>query len=511
MGEPAIRLLNVSKRFPGVVANDGVSLDVLPGEIHALVGENGAGKSTLMKILSGLYQPDGGEIRLNGRPVRIDSPRRAAKLGIGMVHQHFMLIPRFNVTENIILGYERARPGRLDLRRAAAEVTGLCRQYGFDLDPLAAVSGLSVGQQQRVEILKVLYRGAQIIILDEPTAVLVPQEVEELFANLRSLKARGKTILFISHKLDEVLAIADQVSVLRRGKLIGTVPAAGTTRTALAEMMVGRPVFLQLEKPPAQPREARIEVQNLTVRGSGGRPAVNGVSLSVRSGEIYGLAGVEGNGQTELIEALIGLRPASGKVVIDGRNVTNSRVGDIRRAGVAFIPEDRHKRGLILPMTIWENAILGFHRQARFRRGPFLNAKPIMAQAAELARRFDIRLSSLRDPIHALSGGNQQKVIVAREFGGQPRVLIAAQPTRGLDIGAAEFVRDQILRARNEGQAVILVSADLEEILSLSDRIGVMFNGRIVAELPPADATPELLGLYMTGAAGREGGTASHA
>ncbi len=495
-----LELRDISKRFPGVVANDGISLAVRSGEIHALVGENGAGKSTLMKILYGLYQPDEGEIAIRGTPVRIDGPRRALELGIGMVHQHFMLIPVFTVAENVILGSEPTSGGRLASAKAIAQIEALTKQYDFDLNPRERVANLSVGEQQRVEIIKVLYRGAELLILDEPTAVLVPQEVEELFVNLRRLREQGKTIIFISHILDEVLAIADRVTVLRRGRVVGTVAAKETTKGQLAEMMVGRPVLLQVTRPEITPGEVRLAVEGLTVRGAHGRPVVRDVTLAVRRGEIYGIAGVQGNGQTELVEAIVGLRPiASGAVRVDGTDVTRAGTGRVRMAGLAHIPEDRHHRGLALPMQVRENLVLGHHHRGLFTKGPILDLAEIDAFARGRIRDYDIRSPSTTTPTLALSGGNQQKVIVAREFAFAPGVLLAAHPTRGLDIGATEFVWRQLMEAKAQGMAVLLVSADLDEILSLSDRIGVMYRGELVAELAPGEASPQELGLYMTG------------
>ncbi len=501
MNEFLLELRGITKRFPGVVANDDIHLRVRRGEIHAVVGENGAGKSTLMKILYGLYQPDEGQILLHGAPTAIPHPRAALGLGIGMVHQHFMLIPRFTVAENVVLGSERAAWGILHPRRAEAEVAALCRRYGLALDPAAEVGGLSVGEQQRVEILKVLYRGAGLLILDEPTAVLAPQEVAELFANLRRLKEQGKTIIFISHKLQEVLEIADQITVLRRGRVVGSVPAAGTTRAGLAEMMVGRPVLLELQRPDTTPGEVRLAAEGLSVAGSRGRPAVRGVSFSVRAGEIYGLAGVEGNGQSELSEALVGLRPiTAGRLLIAGRDATGLSPREVRLLGVAHIPEDRHRRGLVLPMEVYENMILGHHFRPVFNRGPLLAAAEARAFAAERVKKYDVRVPSVRTPALALSGGNQQKAVVAREFSFEPRVLVAAQPTRGLDIGATEFVGQELLRAKERGMAVVLVSSDLDEVLALADRVGVMYNGELVAEFRAGEVTLAELGLYMTGA-----------
>ena len=496
-----IELAGITKRFPGVLANSRISLQVAPGEIHALVGENGAGKSTLMKILYGLYQPDEGSIAVRGTRVTLDSPRHAIVLGIGMVHQHFMLIPRFTVTENVILGSEPARAGRIEMDAARTRVRALCDQYGLALDPDAEVGTLSVGEQQRVEIVKVLYRGAEVLILDEPTAVLTPHEVDDLFANLRRMRDEGKTIVFISHILEEVLAIADQITVLRRGQVVGTLPARGATKAQIAEMMVGRPVLMDLPVPVVEPGPVRLRLEDAVVAGARGRPAVRGVSLAVRGGEIYGIAGVEGNGQSELVEALVGLRPlASGRLIIADQEMTRSGPRGIRLLGVACIPEDRHLRGLVLAMEVWENLILGHHTRPIFGRGLFLDRAAIERYAQERVVRFDVRTPSLDTPALALSGGNQQKLVVAREFAFEPMVLIAAQPTRGLDIGATEFVRRQILEAKAGGLAVILVSAMLEEVLSLADRVGVIHAGRLVAEIPRGGATPREIGLYMTGA-----------
>jgi simple sugar transport system ATP-binding protein len=502
-GEAFIQLHAITKRFPGVTANDQVDLTVRTGEIHAIVGENGAGKSTLMRTLYGLYQPDAGTISVKGRRVAIDGPRAALDLGIGMVHQHFMLIPVFTVAENVILGSEPAGPlGRLRLQEAQARIAELCAQYGFALDPAAKVETLSVGEQQRVEIIKVLFRGAELLILDEPTAVLVPQEVDELFSNLRRLREQGKTIIFISHKLDEVLEVSDRITVLRRGRVVGTVAAAATTKPQLAEMMVGRPVLLELDHPEVTPGEVRLEARALTVAAGGGgrRTAVRHVSLAVHAGEIYGIAGVEGNGQTELVEALVGLRPiVTGQLLVDGRDVTQRTARAIRLMGVAHIPEDRHRRGLALPLAVWENLILGHHYRDDFVNGPLLDRPAVDRFVAERVRAYDIRVADTDAPALALSGGNQQKVIVAREFSFAPRVLVAAQPTRGLDIGATEFVQRQLLAARASGMAVLLVSAWLEEVLSLADRIGVMYGGELVAEFERGQVSAAELGLYMTG------------
>jgi len=508
--EHFIELRGISKRFPGVVANDRISLEVRTGEIHALVGENGAGKSTLMKILYGLYQPDEGQIVVKGKVVPIDTPRQALELGIGMVHQHFMLIPRFTVAENVILGSEPTAGGRLAMEQAVQQIEALTRQYEFVLNPRELVANLSVGEQQRVEIIKVLYRGAELLILDEPTAVLVPQEVEDLFNNLRRLKEQGKTIIFISHNLEEVLEIADRITVLRGGMVVGTVLAAATTKAQLAEMMVGRPVLLQIERPDVPAGDVRLSIRDLVVWGVRGRPVVRNVSLQVRRGEVYGIAGVQGNGQTELVEALVGLRPvAAGEIRVDGEDVTRQTVRAIKLLGVAHIPEDRQRRGLVLPMEVRENLVLGYHLQARFTNGPLLDLPAIDAFAQERIRAYDIRVPTTTTPALALSGGNQQKVIVAREFAFAPRVLVAAQPTRGLDIGATEFVEQQLMAAKAQGMAVLLVSANLEEVLSLSDRVGVMYKGELVAEFGHGEASPQELGLYMTGTKQQRAGAAA--
>jgi len=498
---PFVELKGITKRFPGIVANAGVNLVVERGEIHALVGENGAGKTTLMRILYGLYQPDEGQINIHGTPARIESPRLALSHGIGMVHQNFMLIPRFTVTENIILGSEPIRPfGQLEMVQAQQRVGALCAQYGFALDPAAVVGRLSVGEQQRVEIIKVLYRGADLLILDEPTAVLAPQEIEELFANLRTLRAQGKTIVFISHRLDEVLAIADRITVMRRGQVIATTHAVGMTKARLAEMMVGRPVLLELSVPPMVPGKVRLDAHGLSTAPIPGGRTIRGISLVIRSHEIYGIAGVEGNGQSELVEALVGLRPiANGSLLIDGTDVTHHSTRDIRLLGVAHIPEDRHRRGLVLPMAVWENAILGHHYRGEFITRGLLNRPAIDAFARREITEFDIRVTGPDLPAFALSGGNQQKLILAREFSFSPKVLIAAQPTRGLDIGATEFVERRLLEARTAGMGVLLVSANLEEVLTLADRVGVMYGGELVAEFPRGVASPTELGLYMTG------------
>ena len=501
---PAIECHGVTRRYAGVVANDHVDLEVAEGEVHALVGENGAGKSTLMKMLYGLEHPDEGEIRVRGTPERIDSPRRAIALRIGMVHQHFMLVDNFTVAENVVLGSEPAHGGRLDRDEAERRVAELASGFGTPLDPKARLETLAVGQQQRVEILKLLYRGADILILDEPTAVLVPQEVEELFANIRQLKAQGKTILFIAHSLDEVLAVADRITVLRDGKVIGTVEAADTTTEQVAEMMVGRPVLLSRIEGTASPGEPVLQVKGLRVM-AGDREQVAGLDLDVRRSEIYGLAGVEGNGQAELVEALVGLRrPDGGRVYLGDDDVTQADVRARRELGLAYIPEDRHARGMVLQMTVSENSVLGQQERQPFSRRGLLDLRAIRAWAAGLVRDFRVKVPSVAAPGYALSGGNQQKLVLGREFASQPKLLVAAYPTRGLDIGATEFVWKELVEARDAGMAVLLISADLEEILALADRVGVIYDGRIVAQFAGSEATMSELGLYMTGA--RSGG-----
>jgi ABC-type uncharacterized transport system ATPase subunit len=496
----AIECRGVTRRYAGVVANDQIDLQVAEGEIHALVGENGAGKSTLMKMLYGLEQPDEGEILVRGEPQQIESPRKAIELRIGMVHQHFMLVEDFTVAENIVLGDEPSHGGRLDLDEAERRVGELARGFGTPLDPHARVEDIGVGQQQRVEILKLLYRGADILILDEPTAVLVPQEVEELFANMRQLKADGKTIIFIAHSLDEVLQVADRITVLRDGKVIGTVDAADTDTHKVAEMMVGRPVLLRRVEGKATPGAPLLQVKDLRVI-VGGKELVAGLDLDVRRSEIYGLAGVEGNGQSELVEALVGLRkPDAGRVYLDDDDLTRADVRTRRHAGLAYIPEDRHARGMVLQMLVSENAVLGQHEREPFTRRGLLDLRAIRRRAVQLVRDFRVKTPSVGVPGYALSGGNQQKLVLGREFASKPKLLIAAHPTRGLDIGATQFVWQELVEARDAGVAVLLISANLEEILALADRVGVIYDGRVVAQLRGSEATMSELGLYMTGA-----------
>jgi ABC-type uncharacterized transport system ATPase subunit len=497
---PVLEVRGITKRFPGVVANDHVDLDVRAGEVHALLGENGAGKSTLMNILYGLYRPDEGEIRLRGKPVVFGSAKDAIELGIGMVHQHFMLIPVMTVAENIVLGVEPRRDGfLLDERIAEERVRELSRRFGLAVDPGALVSTITVGQQQRVEILKALYRGADVLILDEPTAVLTPQEAAELFDIVRALKDDGKSIVFITHKLNEVLEIADRISVLRRGKMVATLPREGATEESLARAMVGREVLLRVEKTPGTPGATMLEVEDLHVVDDRGLEKVRGVSFGVRAGEILALAGVDGNGQTELIDAIAGLQPiASGRVLIAGHDVTNGSAHVSLEAGLGHIPEDRQVRGLVLEFTIAENIELHDYAKPPAAKWGWLFPSRFIDRARRLIREFDVRGGGPLTPARALSGGNQQKVILAREIDRNPQVLIAAQPTRGLDVGAIEFVHRRLIEERDEGRAILLVSLELDEVLGLADRIVVIFEGEIVGEFPPT-ATEEELGIAMTG------------
>jgi simple sugar transport system ATP-binding protein len=492
---------NVTKTFPGVIANQDVSLQLRKGEVLALLGENGAGKTTLMNILYGMYHQDSGEILVQGEPVRISSPAESIRRGIGMVHQHFMLVPVFTVAENIVLGSETTQGMFLNLSGAKQRIRELSHKYNLDVDPDALVGDLSVGQQQRVEIVKALYRNVDILILDEPTAVLTPQEADELSDVIRSLTAQGTSVIFISHKLREVLALADRIVVLRRGKVVGeTTPQQATERT-LAEMMVGRSVVLEVDKRPAQPDAVVLDVRDLSVQDDRGQLAVNHVSLEVRAGEILGIAGVQGNGQTELVEALTGLRRVrSGVVRIAGADFTNASPRKITEAGCAHVPEDRQEDGLVLSYTIADNLVLNTYYVQPFARGVVLNEESIREQATRLVQEYDVRTPSPFIPVSTLSGGNKQKVVIARELSRSVKLLIAAQPTRGVDVGSIEFIHKAMVAERDKGAAVLLVSAELDEILSLSDRIAVMYHGQIVATLPAAEVTREELGLLMAGA-----------
>jgi ABC-type uncharacterized transport system ATPase subunit len=493
---------NITKKFPGVLANDKVNFDLRKSEIHALLGENGAGKTTLMNILYGLYLPDSGEILVNGKPVVIRSPNDTIAQGIGMVHQHFMLIPVFTVAENIMLGDETVRYGMvLDQKAVSDRVRELSRQYGLEVDPEALVGQLSVGEQQRVEIVKALYRDAQILILDEPTAVLTPQEADDLFIIMRELTKRGVSIIFITHKLKEVLAVADRITAMRRGLVVGTTTPAETDEHKLAAMMVGREVILTVEKAPAKPTDVALDVSDLTILDDRDVEVVRQLSLQVRSGEILGIAGVQGNGQTELVEALTGLRKRkSGKVVLSGKEIPELHPRLNVEAGQAHIPEDRHKHGLVLGFSIADNEVLCTYYQHPFAHGMQRDQNAVIDNAVKLIERFDIRTPSPLLPVKKLSGGNQQKAIVARELSRPIKLLVANQPTRGLDVGSIEYIHKQIVEMRDQGVAVLLVSAELDEILSLSDRIAVMFHGQIVATMDADKATRSELGLLMAGA-----------
>ncbi len=495
----AIAMRGVVKRFGTVVANDGIDLPVRKGEIHALLGENGAGKSTLMNILFGLYHPDEGEIAVDGRPAGFKGPRDAVTAGLGMVHQHFMLIPRFTVAENVILGSEGSGVA-LDRPAAERRVGELAERYGLRVDPRARLGDLPVGVQQRVEILRALYQGSRTLILDEPTALLTPQEVDELYAILRRLRAAGDTVIFITHKLREVAAISDRVTVIRRGRTVGTRITAETTAAELAELMVGREVVLRVERPPAHVGDPVLVAQGLTVAGGHGQPALADLSLTVNRGEILGVCGVEGNGQAELVETLAGLRrPDAGRVLLKGQDVTAADPHDRRRAGLSYIPEDRHNRGLVLDFSLAENVLLGNADDAPFSRAGRIDARFARSLTRRLMQTFDVRAPSPETPARSLSGGNQQKLIIARELHREPDALLAIQPTRGLDVGAIEFVHRQLVRERDQGRGVLLISFDLDEILDLSDRILVLYQGRIVGEFLSGKVSRTELGLRMGG------------
>ena len=505
----AVEMLHITKRFPGIIANDDITLQLRKGEIHALLGENGAGKSTLMSVLFGLYQPEEGEIRKDGKTVQINDPNDANALGIGMVHQHFKLVECFTVLENIILGVEDTKHGLLQTQKAREKVVALSRKYGLHVDPDAIIENISVGMQQRTEILKMLYRDNEILIFDEPTAVLTPQEIEELLQIMKNLAAEGKSILFISHKLNEIMAVADRCSVLRKGKYIGTVDIANTTKDELSRMMVGRDVEFAVQKTEARPADVVLDVQGLTVASKVHKNnAVKDVSFQVRSGEIVCIAGIDGNGQSELVYGISGLeKPVSGTVTLLGKNITNAPIRQRSVSGMSHIPEDRHKHGLVLDYTLEDNMILQRYFEPEFTsKAGFLRRKNIRSYAERLIGQYDVR--SGQGPItiaRSMSGGNQQKAIIARELDKDPRLLIAVQPTRGLDVGAIEFVHKQIVAQRDAGKAVLLVSLELDEVMTLSDRILVMYEGEIVGQLDPKTTTVEELGLYMAGAR-KEGG-----
>lgn len=501
--EYIIEMLNITKEFPGIIANDDVTLRLKRGEIHALLGENGAGKSTLMSVLFGLYRPEKGVIKKNGEVVDIKDPNDATALGIGMVHQHFKLIDVFSVLDNIILGAETTKLGFLQKKEAKKQVMELSEKYGLKVDVNAKVEDITVGMQQRVEILKMLYRENEILIFDEPTAVLTPQEIDELMNIMRSFKEEGKSILFITHKLNEIMAVSDRVTVLRKGKCIGTVNTADVTKQELSTMMVGRPVQLEVVKEPAQPKEVVLSVENLTVPSKIHKNnAVKDVSFDVRAGEIVCIAGIDGNGQTELIQGITGLEPVkSGKITLCGENITHSSIKKRNKTGISHIPEDRHKHGLVLKNTLEENLVLQRFDEKRFQKMGFIKFGEVRKYADELIERFDVRSGQGAVTTAAsMSGGNQQKAIIAREIDREKPLLIAVQPTRGLDVGAIEYIHSQLVSERDKGAAILLVSLELDEVLSLSDRILVMYEGEIVGEVDPKNTTPEELGLYMSGA-----------
>ncbi len=495
-----LELRNITKTFGSVTANNDVSIKVEKGTIHAIVGENGAGKSTIMRIAYGFYKADSGEILVDGKVVSIKNPHDAIALGIGMVHQHFMLVDTMTAAENIVLGAETGSAGNLDLDKANRDILALSNELRLGVDPRAYIENMSVGQQQRVELLKALYRNAELLILDEPTAVLSPQEVEEFFSILRRMREQGKTIIIITHKLDEVLAISDEVTVMRDGKSVGNVKTSETTAKDLARMIVGRDVLLRVDKTDAEPKNVVLEVKNLVVSGKTVN-SVNGVSFAVRAGEIVGIAGIEGNGQTELIEALSGLiKSSGGSVEFDGKDITNRTARELKELGIGHIPEDRHKRGLLLHCDLGENSILGVHyRQPIAAAAGFMNTGVISKRVNEIIQRFDARPPNADLPAKALSGGNQQKLIIGREFELNPKLLLVSQPTRGVDIGAIEFIHRKLIELRDAGSAVLLVSAELEEVTALADRLLVIREGKIAGEVDPKVTSVEEIGLMMTG------------
>jgi general nucleoside transport system ATP-binding protein len=498
---PVLQLTGITKSFPGVLANDHMNLTLNEGEILALLGENGAGKTTLMNILYGLYQPDEGEIAVRGQKITVHSPTDAINAGIGMVHQHFMLIPVFTVTENIMLGDEAVKPGGfLDRPKAAARIREISEKYSLEVDPDAYVSDLPVGVQQRVEIIKLLYREADILIFDEPTAVLTPQEANELFVIMRNLTKQGKSIIFITHKLREVLEVADRIEVIRRGQVVGSTTPKDADRNSLASMMVGREVKLEVEKKVCHPGEDVLQVKNLTVIDEQNQVMVDGISFQVRAGEVLGVAGVQGNGQTELVEAVTGLRnPLSGEINLLGKDITQMDVRKITELGSAHVPEDRQRDGLVLSFPVSDNLVLCTYYKEPFAKGVTLQQQTIVTNAEKLIKEFDIRTPGPFISVGSLSGGNQQKVIIARELSRDIKFLVASQPTRGLDVGSIEYIHNRIIQKRDEGCAVLLVSPELDEIMELSDQIAVMYRGKITAIVPAEQATKEYIGLLMAG------------
>ena len=504
--EYIIEMLNITKRFPGIVANDNITLQLKKGEIHALLGENGAGKSTLMSVLFGLYQPEEGEIHKNGKKVEIRNPNDATALGIGMVHQHFKLVEVFTVLDNIILGSETIKKGFVDRKVAREKIINLSQKYGLAVDPDAKIEDITVGMQQRVEILKMLYRDNEILIFDEPTAVLTPQEIKELMQIMKNLAAEGKSILFITHKLNEIMEVSDRCSVLCKGRYIGTVDIANTTKEELSRMMVGRDVKFTVDKAPANPGEVVLDVKNLSVESRLHKKlAVNNVSLQVRAGEIVCIAGIDGNGQSEFIQGLTGLEKlaphSNTTITLSGVDITKKSIRERSKVGMSHVPEDRHKHGLVLDYTLEQNMVLQRYWEPQFQKNQFIKTKEVSAYSQMLIDKYDVRSGQGNKTIaRAMSGGNQQKAIVGRELDKEHSLLIAVQPTRGLDVGAIEYLHKAIIADRDAGKAVLLVSYELEEVLNLSDRILVMYEGEIVGELDPKQTTPEELGLYMTGA-----------
>lgn len=498
--EKVVEMRGITKVFPGTIANDNVDFSLSKGEIHVLLGENGAGKTTLMNILYGLYQQESGDIFINGNKVAMKNPKEAISLGIGMVHQHFMLVHNFTVAQNMVLGYEPKKGLKVDMSKAIKDTKELSDKYGFNIDPKWVIEDMTVGQQQKVEILKALYRGADILILDEPTAVLTPQEIDELGVILKNLVREGKSIILITHKLKEVMKMSDRVTIIRRGKVIDVVETKKTTIDSLAEMMVGRKVNLVANKKEGKVGESVLKIKKLEVLDNRNLPAVKGVDLEVKKGEILALAGVDGNGQSELIEALAGLRPIkSGEIFLNGKNLTGKSPMEIINTGLGHIPEDRHKRGLILNFSLLENAVLGTHHKKEFSKGIIMDYKAIRNHAKKLIKDYDVRTPNEDVNAVALSGGNQQKMVIAREIEKDPELLVAAQPTRGLDVGAIEYIHKRLIAERDKGRGVLLVSLELDEVLALADRVAVIYDGNIVDILDRKDVTEQKLGILMAG------------